>query len=115
MFSTIPKILTFKSCNIFIPFKTSIKASFWGVVTITPPSSFTSSQILKLISPVPGGVSIIKKSNFPHYVCKISCEAIDEAIGPLIVEEPFETNPKDMHFTPFTYFGMILFGLFDDD
>ncbi len=60
MFSTTPRIGTPTFSNIFRPLRASSSAMSCGVVTITAPVSGTRWESVSWMSPVPGGMSMIR-------------------------------------------------------
>ena len=60
MFSTIPSTSMFTLRNMAIAFTASSRATSCGVQTTTAPESGKSCESVKAMSPVPGGMSIIR-------------------------------------------------------
>ena len=111
MFSTNPKIflLMLWFLNMLTPFSTSARATSCGVLTITAPSKGMSCTRLMCMSPVPGGMSMSRKSSSPQRTCSIICLSALQAIGPLHMRacSCLAKYPMDIHFTPYFSMGTI--------
>jgi len=112
MFSMRPKIglFTLSLRNMFTPFSTSASATSCGVLTMTAPSIGMSCTRLMWMSPVPGGMSMRRKSSSPQRTCNIICFNALHAIGPLQMRacSGFAKYPMDIHFTPYFSSGMMV-------
>ena len=60
MFSTMPSTGTFTLSNIMMPLRTSVSESWCGVDMITDASIWMDCEMVSWISPVPGGMSMIR-------------------------------------------------------
>ena len=77
-----------------IVFTRSATANLFGVVTKIDLSGFISEAIVKYASPVPGGISIKRKSNSPQIVDSINCLIAPLSIGPLHTAALFASKIK---------------------
>ena len=103
MFSTMPNTGTSILRNIARPLRASKRATSCGVVTITAPATVTFWITDSWASPVPGGMSRIRKSSAPQSTSPSICSIAFITIGPrqMTGVSVSRMNPRDMSLMPY--------------
>ena len=83
MFSIRPRVGTLFSFSTPMSFSTVSIVTFEGVVTRRNSHFFISLIISSIMSPIPGGISMTKKSSWPHIVIARSSMRAFEISKPL--------------------------------
>mmetsp|Transcript_68266 Transcript_68266/g.109201 ORF Transcript_68266/g.109201 Transcript_68266/m.109201 type:complete len:245 (+) Transcript_68266:596-1330(+) len=100
MFSTTEMQGTRSRENMRMPLATSTNARFCGVVTMTAAVMGTIWPSVSWMSPVPGGMSMIRYSSSPQLVVVSSCCTSPDTIGPRMIALPCPAKPNETHLTP---------------